>query len=190
MNRKRSEEKAPKPPVPQAPERAAPEPVVVKSRKETKVVSDDSDTSPPNGRPKISVEREKLWAGLLGKRPPTTDGEAVSAWLMEVLSVSDLDTPLKENGSSGVLSAVSSNKSPDAAAQAAAASKEWSGNAGAKRGAQSILIKKKRPLPLLSKDEDASKEDASSNKNDVGSFAEWKDRKKHKGPKKGYSVSA
>lgn len=49
-------------------------------------------------RPKISAEREHLWGQLLAKRPPTKDGEAVSAWLMEVLSVSDLDTPLKENG--------------------------------------------------------------------------------------------
>merc|ERR1712226_192964 len=35
-------------------------------------------------RPKISAEREHLWGQLLAKRPPTKDGEAVSAWLMEV----------------------------------------------------------------------------------------------------------
>lgn len=147
----------------------------------------------------ISVERERLWAALLAKRPPTKDGEAVSAWLMEVLSVSDLETPLKENGvgSGNAISAlpnmVGGSVAPGAAAQAAAASKEWSGSNGARKSkegdtpsTQGVLVKKKRPLALLSGEEkEPTKED--SPKNDVGSFAQWKDRKKHKGPKKGFT---
>jgi len=119
---------------------------------------------------------------------------------MEVLSVSDLETPLKENGAapSAVMNALPSIKAvnmvPDAAAQIAAASKEWSGNNGMRKsrecdlvGSQNVLVKKKRPLALLSKDEEHSVRDDTP-KHDVVSFAEWKDRKKHKGPKKGFSL--
>eukprot|EP00545_Synedropsis_sp_CCMP1620_P013422 CAMPEP_0119005676 /NCGR_PEP_ID=MMETSP1176-20130426/1861_1 /TAXON_ID=265551 /ORGANISM="Synedropsis recta cf, Strain CCMP1620" /LENGTH=573 /DNA_ID=CAMNT_0006957513 /DNA_START=29 /DNA_END=1750 /DNA_ORIENTATION=- len=158
----------------------------------------DGPSLPPishQARPKISQERERLWGQLLAKRPPTKDGEAVSAWLMEVLSVSDLDTPLKENGQ---VSASAGMALPSA--HLAAASKD----------AAAMLIKKKRPLAVLQKEDSCSgsgsdKEPPSSakddeedgetpskkDKKDVGSFAEWKDRKKHKGlPKKGFSMQS
>jgi hypothetical protein len=166
---------------------------------------DDADgpSLPPishQARPKISAEREHLWGGLLAKRPPTKDGEAVSAWLMEVLSVSDLDTPLKENGQVAPNAGMALPFKSPAAAHLAAASKD----------AASMMMKKKRPLAVLQKEEEekddagsgCEKESASSkeeeeggspskSKKDVGSFAEWKDRKKHKGlPKKGFSMQS
>ncbi len=164
-------------------------------------------SNPP--RPKICAERESLWAQLLAKRPPTKDGEAVSAWLMEVLSVSDLDTPLKENGQVSP-NAVSSLPfktgagAPGVAAQVAAASKNWSKNHVISKEADTsqpgvVASKKKRPLAVLKKedseeeyecgsDDPPSKEEGGPSKKGVGSFAEWKDRKKHKSlPKKGFS---
>lgn len=44
---------------------------------------------------KISEDRKKQWAALLAKRPATTEGDLMSTWLMEVLAVSDLETPIK-----------------------------------------------------------------------------------------------
>lgn len=191
-----------------------------KEAKEPRVVNNvihdnPQETAPPlpvvshQARPKISAERETLWAQLLAKRPPTKDGEAVSAWLMEVLSVSDLDTPLKENGQVSPNAAVSlpfksastGSTGSGAVAQVAAASKTWSKGNGDSKDPQSpgsrVVIKKKRPLPILHKDDEddegsdepPAKEDDSSAKKDVGSFAEWKDRKKHKSlPKKGFAM--
>ena len=191
-----------------------PVPVVVpkkmKAPKEPRPVSNENDVSvlPPiahQARPKISAERECLWGQLLAKRPPTKDGEAVSAWLMEVLSVSDLDTPLKENGQVAPNAAISlpfkTTGVPGAAAQLAAASKNWGKSNGSSKEADSpvsgVVIKKKRPLSVILQknddDEEAAddspKEDGTPSKKDVGSFAEWKDRKKHKSlPKKGFSM--
>ena len=191
-----------------------PAPVVVpkkmKAPKEPHPVSNENDVSvlPPiahQARPKISAERECLWGQLLAKRPPTKDGEAVSAWLMEVLSVSDLDTPLKENGQVAPNAAISlpfkTTGVPGAAAQLAAASKNWGKSNGSSKETDSpvsgVVIKKKRPLSaILQKNDDdeeaaddSPKEDGTPSKKDVGSFAEWKDRKKHKSlPKKGFSM--
>jgi hypothetical protein len=149
---------------------------------------DDEPTLPPiapQGARKISVERERKWNGLLGKRPPTKDGEAVSAWLMEVLSVSDLDTPLGQA------------KADSASAAAIVVMPKATNGGGAEKAfsvatadaAPSVVIKKKRPLPKITK---AEKEEAGSaspgSKKDASSFAEWKDRKKHKSlPKKGFA---
>lgn len=48
-------------------------------------------------RGKVIETRRKRWAYLLEKRPQTKDGEAMSAWLMQVLAVSDLWKPLNES---------------------------------------------------------------------------------------------
>lgn len=48
-------------------------------------------------RGKVIETRQKRWAYLLEKRPQTKDGEAMSAWLMQVLAVSDLWKPLNES---------------------------------------------------------------------------------------------
>mmetsp|Transcript_4042 Transcript_4042/g.6312 ORF Transcript_4042/g.6312 Transcript_4042/m.6312 type:complete len:666 (+) Transcript_4042:42-2039(+) len=214
-------------------------------------------------RPKISAEREHLWGQLLAKRPPTKDGEAVSAWLMEVLSVSDLDTPLKENGqvshSARAVVSLPFKTGPvqDKTAQPPKKdlgkdndkdkdddkvkdkvkdeddgtkknkdkgkdmeiekekneddeggdedkdgdkdkAKVGEGEGDDSRSKKISEMTKKRPLAALADaDEVASssvvrKESsppAKPPKKDVGSFAEWKDRKKHKGlPKKGFSM--
>lgn len=201
-----------------------------KVSKESRLVSDDNDApSLPKishqSRPKIGADRERLWAQLLAKRPPTKDGEAVSAWLMEVLSVSDLDTPLKENGQAQPAAAISlpfktAGAPTDAAQLAAASFKNNKNNAnkassngsaagsGSNNGkddassasssaSSNVIIKKKRPLAVLQKDDEkegsptaaGAAASPSKSKKDVGSFAEWKDRKKHKGlPKKGFSM--
>jgi len=50
--------------------------------------------APPSTKT-ISGERQSRWVALLAKRPSTKDSDTMSAWLMEVLAVSDLETPLK-----------------------------------------------------------------------------------------------
>ena len=46
----------------------------------------------------IEPERSSRWAELLRDRPPTGDSNAMSSWLLEVLSVSDLEKPLADKG--------------------------------------------------------------------------------------------
>jgi len=41
--------------------------------------------------------RSRRWANLLHERPSTGDSNAMSQWLLEVLAVSDLEKPLKED---------------------------------------------------------------------------------------------
>ena len=91
----------------------------------------------------------------------------------------------------------------DAAAQLAAASKSWNKASAANKEAASAQLngvnKKKRPIVILKNDEgegsddgydeNSGREGGSPSKKDVGSFAEWKDRKKHKSlPKKGLAI--
>ena len=47
-------------------------------------------------KPSISQLREIRWISLLGERPPSHDDLTMSSWLMRVLAVSDLETPLNE----------------------------------------------------------------------------------------------
>lgn len=44
--------------------------------------------------PPISAERQARWMSLLAKRPSTKDSDTMSGWLMEVLAISDLETPI------------------------------------------------------------------------------------------------
>jgi hypothetical protein len=43
---------------------------------------------------RITAERTRRWADLLALRPANKDGDSMSSWLMQVLAVSDLTTPL------------------------------------------------------------------------------------------------
>jgi len=52
-------------------------------------------------REKLLQERKEQWLLLLANRPHTTDGDTMSAWLIEVLSVSDLTMPLNNPNSTG-----------------------------------------------------------------------------------------
>jgi hypothetical protein len=120
---------------------------------------------------KISSDRKERWGSLLGKRPATKDGDSMSAWLMEVLAVSDLDTPLKS------LDGVEAESAPPGPADDAPEKGEV---AAAKKTPSSPfkggIVKKKRPAAeALKKDKKSANENLVS-----GSFAEWKERKKAK----------
>ena len=52
----------------------------------------------PAAIPAISSERQARWMSLLAKRPSTKDSDTMSGWLMEVLAVSDLETPISNSG--------------------------------------------------------------------------------------------
>jgi hypothetical protein len=60
----------------------------------------------------ISLTRQLRWATLLGKRPDAKDGDAMSEWLLDIMAVSDLKTPMKSAGTSS-LTASSSNSLQD-----------------------------------------------------------------------------
>lgn len=166
----------------------------------------EKDASHPSPKAKsgdISESRQERWAQLLGKRPATKDGDSMSAWLMEVLAVSDLDTPLKDKASaepvakaaSAVPQQVSTQNETVAPSpptkseekeggttsneprEPAQAPKEEKPVMGAFNGA---IVKKKRPLENVTDDESAT---PSSEQFVSGSFAEWKERKrlKHQG---------
>lgn len=134
---------------------------------------------------KISTDRKERWAALLGKRPATKDGDSMSAWLMEVLAVSDLDTPLKsEDGAVASSAPAEPTPAADPAKKEEKEEEEDSKESAPpteKKKASSPfrggIVKKKRPLP-----ESASKETTKAPGNEMvtGSFAEWKERKKAK----------
>jgi len=50
----------------------------------------------------IPFARQLRWATLLGKRPNPDDADGMSAWLLEVMAVSDLQTPLGNFASSSL----------------------------------------------------------------------------------------
>lgn len=127
---------------------------------------------------KISSDRKERWAALLSKRPATKDGDSMSAWLMEVLAVSDLDTPLKSMDGTvlppmdGVPPVASARVKDEDTKEPAEAKHEKI--ASPFRGG---IVKKKRPAP-----EPPKKEVGKSPGTELvsGSFAEWKERKKAK----------
>jgi hypothetical protein len=122
---------------------------------------------------KISSDRKDRWGSLLGKRPATKDGDSMSAWLMEVLAVSDLDTPLKsadgveaESVAPGLAVGDDTLGKDEAMAAKKKPSSPFKGG----------IVKKKRPAAeALKKDKKSANENLVS-----GSFAEWKERKKAK----------
>jgi hypothetical protein len=159
----------------------------------------------------ISAERKRLWADLLLRRPLTKDGEAVSAWLMDVLSISDLETPLGEKSDRPAAGGMPTpNKAAEAAPSKAAEAprmvtesappptlslKESNTTQVEKKKEMDsmpghILLMKKRPLPTVHKDDSDSHDEDSSAKESGSSFAEWKERKKKKGLTKMESDSA
>ena len=146
---------------------------------------------------KISTERHSRWVSLLAKRPSTKDSDTMSGWLMEVLAVSDLETPLKagdateepkankkrseqedsprsENGYCSSDDSATNEKSNEGDDEKKEASKATNGVG---------IVKKKRPADIR-----GEVEETNNNKSDSyvsGSFAEWKERKKQKKQSKG-----
>lgn len=124
---------------------------------------------------KISLDRKERWAALLGKRPATKDGDSMSAWLMEVLAVSDLDTPLKSEDATST-AAMASLAVPMAVDDKGKDVKEPATLIPDKESTvvhlDGDIVKKKRPAPEVAKIEGGELVS--------GSFAEWKERKKAK----------
>lgn len=145
----------------------------------SKVVADRKPTS----------EREERWLSLLTKRPATKDGEAMSGWLMEVLAVSDLDTPLKQPGEVGVSEGVIVSDEPKPPVVSTKedvdtpSSEEYhssSDDSSAKKDQEMQESheenSKKRSTDALAEAAGA----AGEGKYASGSFAAWKERKKQK----------
>jgi hypothetical protein len=152
------------------------------------------------GDDKITPARQNRWTSLLAKRPATKDGDSMSAWLMEVLAVSDLDTPLNKPGEAagggggkakrGKKNAVDRAANNDSAgSDMGDSSNDESGapennkKRGAKNDAKPAANKKKRSAAAAAAaSASAAKEDSEANDEAYvsGSFAEWKERKKQK----------
>jgi hypothetical protein len=107
----------------------------------------------------VDVDRAARWAALLMNRPQSDDNNTMQSWLVEVLSVSDLGTPLKDK------------KEED---------DEKNKVNGTARGqeapkSKTSLLTKKRPHALATVEENQSSSGAEG-----AGFTEWKDRKKYK----------
>lgn len=141
--------------------------------------------------PKISPERVDRWATLLGRRPATKEGDMMSAWLMEVLAVSDLDTPLKPSEELNVNPKEAESKENAAAADLGAAAAKAGAAVSPVRDSKKItketpgsaVVKKKRPSDSIQGDVTTSSVGNSATDAEMfasGSFAAWKERKKQK----------
>jgi hypothetical protein len=183
----------------------------IKQSKDTSL-KDIPAAAAPLGDDKISEKRQKRWTSLLARRPSTKDGDSMSAWLMEVLAVSDLATPLKVTPENSVTishethgkkkgEARSPGKkkgdapdsdSPRSDIGYGSSNDESDGNdkkqrAGRKSSSDAFtggVVKKKRPA-----DREGGQEGSPSEPYASGSFAEWKERKKQKKAMKGGSAS-
>jgi hypothetical protein len=193
---------------------------LVRSSMRTFEIKQSKDTSfkdipaaaAPLGDDKISEKRQKRWVSLLARRPSTKDGDSMSAWLMEVLAVSDLATPLKitpensarvsqethpsvkkkgETRSPGKKKGETPDSdSPQSDIGYGTSNDESDGNEKKQRGGKKSssdqfvggIVKKKRPA-----DQEAGQEGSPSEPYASGSFAEWKERKKQKKAMKGGS---
>ena len=56
----------------------------------------DPNESITNRVAKMGANRHGAWATLLSQRPSSNDGDDMSAWLMQVMSVSDLNNPVHD----------------------------------------------------------------------------------------------
>lgn len=45
----------------------------------------------------MGAKRQDAWAILLGQRPSTDDGDDMSAWLMQIMAVSDMKNPVPDS---------------------------------------------------------------------------------------------
>jgi hypothetical protein len=127
-----------------------------------------SAQQPPIALRTNNDDRTTRWAALLTKRPPSDDSNAMQAWLVEVLSVSDIAMPLKDEDKKG-----GENYKADPIGQETSNAKS-----------KASLLTKKRPHLM------ATVEEVNVSRAKDGGFAEWKERKKCKGlPTKGYELA-
>lgn len=130
-------------------------------------------------KPEISSDRKQRWAELLENRPSTKNEDAMSNWLMEVLAVSDLDTPLKAEGNSGKQKAVLTASVEAGNPSYTSADGEGVDRSNGSNFGGSLIVKKKRPAESMLKKNDNEGDKAA--KPFAGkSFAEWKERKKQR----------
>jgi hypothetical protein len=139
------------------------------------------------GDDKITPARQNRWTSLLAKRPATKDGDSMSAWLMEVLAVSDLDTPLKPSEVAASAAAAAGGKAKKGRKNADHHDSDSSNDdapGNKKRAAKPASAnKKKRSAPAAAAPAGAKGDDSEGNEDEAyvsGSFAEWKERKKQK----------
>ena len=77
-------------------------------RRKSKLVQDNASSNVARGSHKrykerssdnkITDKRMSMWVNLLGKRPPSSQDDDMSKWLMNVMAVSDLKAPLTGEG--------------------------------------------------------------------------------------------
>ena len=156
---------------------------------------------------KVNDERLSRWVDLLAKRPSTKDSDTMSTWLMEVLAVSDLETPLLEPAPK---SFVVDNHRDESDGMKVVKEEDISNEKDPKEKEPSVhvaadmngaTLEKKRPSELLSVEEsNETKEESDGGGSGTsmereltsafasGSFAEWKARKKQKMESKGSSA--
>lgn len=134
-----------------------------------------------NKEQKVSSERKERWLSLLTKRPFTKDGDSMSNWLMEVLAVSDLETPLKdghEEEDEGIHKSNIVTEGEPTHEDADSANSNDSGYDSSKLNDAAAVVQKKRSAELITKS--LEPRDGEKPKLTGGSFAEWKERKKQK----------
>lgn len=150
---------------------------------------------------KISDERKAHWISLLSKRPSTKDSDTMSGWLMEVLAVSDLETPLPTSSDENQDDRknddeVLNDEVAPTAVKVEETEKElkdttekdmivMDDNADEDTDEElndDLLRNKKRPMNMTDEDKvvNESNNDTKQEKFVSGSFAEWKERKKLK----------
>lgn len=152
---------------------------------------------------KISDMRKQRWISLLAKRPSTKDGDSMSGWLMEVLAVSDLETPLKVSENTEEDAKLKATKKREKSDEPQKRSEKIANDShpsdsGDSTNDESVsndnkklkkekdppiafnggIVKKKRPSADLLRD--GSEQKTKSGSYVRGSFAEWKERKKQK----------
>jgi hypothetical protein len=153
-------------------------------------ILESTHLEPPNSG-KISAERQARWLSLLAKRPSTKDSDTMSGWLMDVLAVSDLATPLKAEDDSATVERGTKPYEQEIGASAKNGQDKSSsrdGEVGEAGNANADgVVKKKRPAELLRDELEESGNAAKSESYVSGSFAEWKERKKQRKQTKGGS---
>jgi hypothetical protein len=187
----------------------------IKQSKDT-TLKDIPAAAAPLGDDKISEKRQKRWTSLLARRPSTKDGDSMSAWLMEVLAVSDLATPLKVTPDNSATISQETHQaagkkkgdtrspgkkkgdapdsdSPRSDIGYGSSNDESDGNdkkqrAGKKSSSDQFIGGGvvKKKRPA---DREAGHEGSPSEPYASGSFAEWKERKKQKKAMKGGDTS-
>lgn len=167
---------------------------------------------------KTGKDRHERWVALLATRPATKDGGSMSSWLMEVLAVSDLETPLpstpaadkgKKNSYNGSKTESKKKKNPDLPVTKFSTIDPGSGSSNdASANEHSDRSKHSKPMDSKTKATgvfvggivkkkrsfDITKEESLSEGGSEtfasGSFAEWKERKRQKKQAKSGSLSS